>query len=108
MIDDVNETVLRDRERLATDGFVVAVLPVNKHGKLAGRPQIISRGFVHMRDSEALLDQASAEIQRLMRQKDKPTHDAIREGLGEFFYKQTNRRPVVLPSIVKVANSQDV
>ncbi len=105
MLDDVNEAVLRDRERLATDGFVVAVLPVNKHGKLAGRPQIISRGFIHMRDSEDLLDQASLEIRRLMRKKDKPTHDAIREGLGEFFYKQTNRRPVVLPSIVKVASS---
>jgi ribonuclease J len=105
LLDDVNETVLRDRERLATDGFVVAVLPVNKNGKLAGRPQIISRGFIHMRDSETLLDQASLEIRRLMQQKGKTTHDAIREGLGEFFYKQTNRRPVVLPSIVKVASS---
>ncbi len=107
MLDDVNEAVLRDRERLATDGFVVAVLPVNKHGRLAGRPQIISRGFIHMRDSEALLDQASLEIRRLMRQNNKPTHDAIREGLGEFFYKQTNRRPVVLPSIVKVPSGTD-
>jgi ribonuclease J len=105
MLGDVNEAVLRDRERLGTDGFVVAVLPVNKHGRLAGRPQIISRGFIHMRDSETLLDQASHEIKRLMRQSDKPTHDAIREGLGEFFYKQTNRRPVVLPSIVKVASN---
>jgi ribonuclease J len=102
LLDDVNETVLRDRERLATDGFVVAVLPVNKRGQLAGRPQIISRGFVHMRDSETLLDQASVEIKRLMQQKGKSTHEAVREGLGEFFYKQTNRRPVVLPSIVKV------
>ena len=42
------------------------------------------------------------EIQRLMRLKGKSTHDVIREGLGEFFYKETNRRPVVLPSIVKV------
>ncbi len=102
LIGDVNETVLRDRERLATDGFVVAVLPVNKQGKLAGRPQFISRGFVHLRDSETLLESATREIQRLMREKDKATHDAIREGLGEFFYKETNRRPVVLPSIVKV------
>jgi ribonuclease J len=107
MMDDVNEAVLRDRERLATDGFVVAVLPVNRQGKLAGRPQIISRGFIHMRDSETLLDQASLEIKRLMRQKTKPTHDAIREGLGEFFFKQTNRRPVVLPSIVKVPSGTE-
>ncbi len=102
LLDDVNETVLRDRERLATDGFVVAILPVNKQGRLAGRPQLISRGFVHMRDSETLLDEANREIKRLMRQNGKPNHDAIREGLGEFFYKQTNRRPVVLPSIVRV------
>ncbi len=102
LLGDVNETVLRDRERLATDGFVVAVLPVNKQGHLAGRPQFISRGFVHLRDSETLLDAASHEIQRLMRDKGKATHDAIREGLGDFFYKETNRRPVVLPSIVKV------
>jgi len=102
LLDDVNETVLRDRERLATDGFVVAVLPVNKQGHLAGRPQFISRGFVHLRDSETLLDAATDEIQKLMRQKGKSTHDAVREGLGDFFYKETNRRPVILPSIVKV------
>jgi ribonuclease J len=102
LLDDVNETVLRDRERLASDGFVVAVLPVNKQGHLAGRPQLISRGFVHLRDSETLLEAASIEIKRLMGQKGKSTHDAIREGLGDFFYKETNRRPVVLPSIVKV------
>ncbi len=107
LMEDVNETVLRDRERLSTDGFVVAVLPVNKYGRLVGRPQLISRGFVHLRDSESLLDQANLEIKRLMRQKGKPTHDIIREGLGEFFYKQTNRRPVVLPSIVKVASSRE-
>jgi len=107
LLDDVNETVLRDRERLATDGFVVAVLPINKQGRLAGRPQLISRGFVHMRDSETLLDEANREIKRLLRQNGKPNHDAIREGLGDFFYKQTNRRPVVLPSIVKVGAAND-
>ncbi len=107
MMDDVSETVLRDRERLATEGFVVAVLPVDKRGRLVGRPQLISRGFVHLRDSEQLLDEASREIQRLMRQngqKTKSTYDSVREGLGEFFYRQTNRRPVVLPSIVRVAS----
>ncbi len=80
LLGDVNETVLRDRERLATDGFVVAVLPVNKQGHLAGRPQLTSRGFVHLRDSETLLEEASHEIQRLMHQKGKSTHDAVREG----------------------------
>ena len=102
LVEDVNETVLRDRERLATDGFVVAVVPVDERGQLAGRPQIISRGFVHLRDSASLLDATNLEIKRLMRQKGKPAHEAIREGLGDFFYKHTNRRPVVLPSIVKV------
>lgn len=100
--DEVSETVLRDRERLASDGFVVAVVPVDGHGQLAGRPQIISRGFVHLRDSSALLDATNVEIKRLMREKGRPAHEAIREGLGDFFYKHTNRRPVVLPSIVKV------
>jgi ribonuclease J len=81
---------------------VVAVLPVDKTGKLAGRPQLISRGFVHLRDSESLLNAATKEIRRLMRQNDKPSHEVIRDGLGDFFYRHTNRRPVVLPSIVKV------
>ena len=80
----------------------MAILPVNKQGNLAGRPQLISRGFVHLRDSETLLNDASREIQRLMRRNGKATHETIREGLGDFFYKETNRRPVVLPSIVKV------
>ncbi len=100
--DEVTETVIRDRERLATDGFVVAVVPVDGHGQLAGRPQIISRGFVHLRESSSLLDATNVEIRRLMREKGRPAHEAIREGLGDFFYKHTNRRPVVLPSIVKV------
>lgn len=100
--DEITETVLRDRERLATDGFVVAVVPVDGHGQLAGRPQIISRGFVHLRESSSLLDATNVEIRRLMREKGRPAHEAIREGLGDFFYKHTNRRPVVLPSIVKV------
>lgn len=99
---DVNETVIRDRERLATDGFVVAVVPVDSHGQLAGRPQILSRGFVHLRDSSTLLDATSHEIKRLMREKSKPAHEALREGLGEFFFKHTNRRPVILPSIIRV------
>ncbi len=99
----MNEAVLRDRERLATDGFVVAVVPVDGHGQLVGRPQIISRGFVHLRESSSLLDATNTEIRRLMREKGRPAHEAIREGLGDFFYKHTNRRPVVLPSIVKVS-----
>ncbi len=99
---DINETVLRDRERLATDGFVVAVVPVDQYGQLVGRPQILSRGFVHLRDSSSLLDATNLEIKRLMRDKARPAHEAIREGLGDFFYKHTNRRPVVLPSIIKV------
>jgi ribonuclease J len=99
---DTNETVLRDRERLATDGFVVAVVPVDSYGQLAGRPQILSRGFVHLRDSSSLLDATNLEIKRLMREKGRPAHEVIREGLGDFFFKHTNRRPVVLPSIVRV------
>jgi len=100
--DEVNEAVLRDRERLATDGFVVAVVPVDGHGQLVGRPQIISRGFIHLRESSSLLDATNTEIRRLMREKGRPAHEIIRDGLGEFFFKHTNRRPVVLPSIVKV------
>jgi len=67
-----------------------------------GQSEEIRQAVVHLRDSETLLEEASHEIQRLMHQKGKSTHDAIREGLGDFFYKETNRRPVVLPSIVKV------
>jgi ribonuclease J len=99
---DINETVLRDRERLASDGFVVAVVPVDHYGQLAGRPQILSRGFVHLRDSSSLLDATNLEIRRLMRDKGRSPHDAIREGLGDFFYKHTSRRPMVLPHIIKV------
>jgi ribonuclease J len=99
---DTNETVLRDRERLATDGFVVVVVPVDGYGQLAGRLQILSRGFVHLRDAAGLLEATNREIKRLMREKQGPAHEFIRDGLGDFFYKNTNRRPVILPSIIRV------
>lgn len=105
LLDAVDHAVIRDRERLAMDGFVVAVLPVDKTGQLVGHPQLISRGFIHLNSSNGLIEQANREIKRLLSEKgksDRQTHEVIREGLGNFFYKRTNRRPVVLPSFVQV------
>ncbi|MCZ7670346.1 MAG: hypothetical protein M5U34_25910 [Chloroflexi bacterium] len=67
MVGEIGERVMRDRERLAQDGFVVAYVPVNKKNKLVGEPRIISRGFLRMDSSTGLMDAAQKELKRALK-----------------------------------------
>ena len=113
LIGEIGERVMRDRERLAQDGFVVVYVPVNKRHQLAGEPQIISRGFLPMDASADLLEEALGHIKRDLHKngkgkngQQKPSYrkqsDAVRESLQHFFYNKTQSRPVILPNIVRV------
>jgi ribonuclease J len=102
LVGDVGEVVVRERQQLSQDGFIVAMIPVNSKNKLAGEPEIISRGFVPMQASQSLLDGARAEIKRQAQRETRLAPDAIRNVLQEFFYRETQSRPIVLPSLVRV------
>ena len=102
LVGDVSALVLRDRQRLSQDGFIVALIPVNSHDKLAGEPEIISRGFVTANGSKELLQGACTEIKREYQRNKSVAHDTIRDTLQDFFYRETRSRPVVLPSFVRV------
>ena len=110
-IGDVGNVVLRDRQAMAKDGMLVVIsLLDTKTGKVRGNPDIISRGFIYLRESKDLLDQVrkrTKEIVETTATKEYDANDtyvkeAIRDRLGQFLFQQTKRRPMVLPVIIKV------
>jgi len=105
-VGDVGPVVMRDREALATAGFMVAVIKLDsKTGQPAGRPEIISRGFVYMRESEDLIERAQDKILEVMERSDTGRaniSDRVRDELGKLLYNETKRRPMIIPVIVEV------
>lgn len=111
-VGDVGNIVLRDRKAMAEDGIFVVIVTVNHEtGQIVTSPDIISRGFIYMRENENLVHKARAEIKRLFSKHatdKKPRGDwgliktKIREDLGEFLHKETERRPMVIPVIIEV------
>ena len=102
LVGEVGAVVMQDRQRLSQDGFIVALIRVNAHNKLAGEPEIISRGFVPVNGSSELLDAACKEIKQQYKRGKTVAHDNVREMLQNFFYRETQSRPVILPSIIRV------
>lgn len=98
LVGEIGEVVMRDRQRLSQDGFIVALIPVNAQRELAGEPQLVSRGFVYLNDAGDLLDAGREE---LVRQYERGT-DNLRRALENFFYRETRLRPVVLPRFIQV------
>jgi mRNA degradation ribonuclease J1/J2 len=94
---------MRDRERLAQDGFVVVYVPVDKKNKLAGEPSIVSRGFLRMDTSGELMADAHAALKRQLKRNGRSHDDTVRETLGNFFYSKTQSRPVILSNVVRVS-----
>jgi ribonuclease J len=101
-VGDVSALVLRDRQQLSQDGLIVAMIPVNSRNQLTGEPEIVTRGFVAADGSKALLQAARNEIKRQYQRNVQITPDAVRDSLQDFFYRETQSRPVVLSSLVRV------
>jgi ribonuclease J len=109
-VGDVGNIVLRDRKLLSQDGILVVVVTLSKQdGKIMSGPDIISRGFVYVRESEGLLEEAnkivSNTLTKLMSENvnewaSLKTH--VKDALGRFLYEQTRRRPMILPIIMEV------
>ncbi|MBZ0293036.1 MAG: ribonuclease J [Anaerolineae bacterium] len=102
LVGEIGAVVIEDRQRLSQDGFIVALIPVNARNKLAGEPELISRGFVPVNGTSDLLQAAQKEIRREFKRGKKVAHESIRDTLQNFFYRETQSRPVVLPSIIRV------
>ena len=107
---DIDDIVLRDRKLLSQDGLVVALLTIDAEtGKLLCEPQIISRGFVYMRDSEELIAEAVqllAEEGRRLESAHKSDYANIKNGirakLKSFLKSKTKRTPMLLPIIQEI------
>ena len=104
-VGDVGNIVLRDRQRLAEDGILIIVLTLEKYGNqvLAG-PDIVSRGFVYVRESEDLMEEARAIISDALEEcMEKNITDwgkiknIMKDSLSDFLWKKTNRNPMILP-----------
>ncbi|MEB4792510.1 ribonuclease J [Paenibacillus chondroitinus] len=108
---DVGNIVLRDRKQLSEDGILIVVLLLSKtDGKILAGPDIISRGFVYVRESEDLIDRASilaADTVNRLQTGQEPLNQwnvlkiNVKEVLGRFFYEKTGRRPVILTIITE-------
>ncbi|MCK4355270.1 ribonuclease J [Candidatus Parcubacteria bacterium] len=110
-VGDVGEIVLRDRHMLGRDGmFVIVAIVDKKTKKVKGSPDIISRGFVYLRESKPLLAETRRRTIRIINQAighDKGVNwvyvkDELRSKINEFLFKETQRRPIVLPVIIEV------
>ena len=102
-IGDVGSVVLRDRHLLSRDGFVVVVIALDEQtGELVEGPDIISRGFVYVRNSEDLLEEAKERVIDLL-EGGKVHRDTaatvVRDALTQFLYKRTRRRPMIFPMV---------
>ncbi|MFC0215686.1 ribonuclease J [Paenibacillus chartarius] len=109
-VGDVGNIVLRDRKLLSQDGILVVVVTLSKQdGTILSGPDIISRGFVYVRESEGLLDEANRIVTNTLNKlmNDKVNEWAslktnVKDALGRFLYEQTRRRPMILPIIMEV------
>ena len=109
-VGDVGNIVLRDRQHLAEDGIIIVVMTLeNGSGRVLAGPDIVSRGFVYVRGSESLMDEAKAVLDETMDYcMDKNITDwgkiksEIKDSLGDFVWKETKRRPMIMPIIREV------
>jgi ribonuclease J len=99
-VGEIGPMVLRDRESLARDGFVVALVNRDpRTEKLLGRPRLISRGFVFRPDADELLRSAEDVLASTLSDGEGDWEHLIQSRLGEFLYSETKRRPIVIPVV---------
>ena len=109
-VGDVGNIVLRDRQHLAEEGIIIVVLTMESgSGQILAGPDIVSRGFVYVRGSESLMDEAKQVLDDTMMEiTDKNITDwskiktEIKDSLGEFVWRETKRRPMIIPIIMEV------
>jgi len=106
-VGDVGTVVLRDRKKLAQDGLIIIVASVQRRtGKLLSGPDIVSRGFVYVRESEELMDEArelmAEVIEKSAGESVNVTKNSLRHEMNEFMFQKTKRSPMILPIIMEI------
>jgi len=109
-VGDIGDIVLRDRQLLSTDGVVVVVVGINvQNGEIVNGPEIISRGFVYMKEAGELIEEAREQVQAVFEHTSKEQitdwsvlKSDVRSALSRFLYAKTKRRPMIMPIIVEV------
>jgi ribonuclease J len=108
-VGDIGSVVLRDRRMLSRDGVVMVIITVNRQtGKLVGRPDIVSRGFVEPGETKDMIEESRDLVAHALdRSGARPAdwgfiYSKVRDILHRFYYEQTKRRPMILPVMVKV------
>lgn len=109
-VGDVGNIVLRDRKQLSQDGIMIVVVTIEKETcRVVSGPDIVSRGFVYVREAEDLMDNARDKVQAALERCEEngvsewsAIKSAIRDSLGRFLYEKTRRRPMILPIIMEI------
>ncbi|MBE3573964.1 MAG: ribonuclease J [Firmicutes bacterium] len=109
-VGDVGNIVLRDRRLLAQDGILIVVVTINKQtGAVIAGPDIISRGFVYMREAESLVEEAKARVRQALGECEAnqvtewgSIKNSVRDALSTFIYDKIHRRPMILPIVMEV------
>jgi len=108
-VGDVSHVVLRDRQMMAADGMIVVIVTIDKKkGKLVQNPDLISRGFIYMKENKRLVEETRMKAKKIFKTNLKGGidenyyKDRIRNEIGQFLYQKTQRRPMVLPVIIQV------
>ena len=112
-VGDVGEVVLRDRQVMASDGMFVIIITLDRRtGKLVNQPDIISRGFIYMKNNDELVREVKHEVRKLSeagsggKAKLEPNwaylRQQIRDEVGEYLFQKTQRRPMILPVVIEI------
>ncbi len=109
-VGDISHVVLRDRQVLAADGMVVVIATIEKRtGKTVGNPDIISRGFVYMKENKQLIEDTRFLVKKMVNEHSRTTppddnyiRNRIRDDVGQFLFQKTQRRPMILPVVIEV------
>ncbi|MBD3248071.1 RNase J family beta-CASP ribonuclease [Candidatus Falkowbacteria bacterium] len=109
-VGDISNIVLRDRKVMSEDGMVVIIATIDSStGRTIGNPDIISRGFVYMKESKELIESTRMKVKKMVENHDSKTQtdvdhikNRIRDEMGQYLFSKTKRRPMVLPVVIKV------
>lgn len=110
-VGDVGAVVMRDRKRLAEDGMVVVILPVSTHnGQLLSTPEIITRGFIYVKESDEIMrelervamEAATTAPQKRSGRDDGDLRSTVKSAVSNYLFKATQRNPMVIPVITKL------
>ncbi len=109
-VGDVGNIVLRDRRQLSQDGIMIVVVSINKEtGEIMSGPDIVTRGFVYVRESEQLIEKSKLKVREAMEQSARKNitewaviKSQIRDKLGKHLFEVTGRRPMIMPIIMEI------